>query len=371
MRRTLADASDASNEADEQTAVRRISQLLYASQSRKRKIGESPMPLRMESLYAAGKPRPTWTHLSVIDLSHISFRGVEAPPLDVGAARRPTPRTGETERDPARARPAPPTPPPEPTMHPLMDWMLRRAGLDADAYRASAMQRRLPACLRQLRVDNPTAARELLERRPERLTFALSTILIGVSGFFRDPPVFDHLARATLPALLQRRPALRVCSVGSSAGHELYSVAMLLAEAGALGPADLLGLDCRADAITRARAGVFDADDLLGLGAARRERFFQADGGGSRLVARPELRTRLRWEQADILALVPEPRSRDLILFRNVSIYFNESHASVAWDRLAAALAPGGILVTGKAEKPPASLPFTRLAPSIYQKWPA
>lgn len=293
------------------------------------------------------------------NLAHIFFTGVEpvshawtsARP-DVGLDRQPTARERATGPD-------------DGSLDPLLAWMLERAGLRPSAYRPAAMQRRVSACLRQLRVASANSARELLERKPELLSFALNAVLIGVSEFFRDRAVFDYLEESALPELLRTREGLRVCSAGVSGGQELYSVAMLLAEAGVLGQSELLGVDCRADAIRRAGEGLFNADDMAGVEPSRLERFFRP--AGARWSVLPELTQRMHWRVQDLFAF-DAGGACDLILFRNVAIYFNEKHGVDVWTRLCGQLVPGGVLVTGKAEKPPASLPLTRLAPSIYLK---
>lgn len=252
-------------------------------------------------------------------------------------------------------------------MEPFIDWLLKRGGVAGDAYRPAAMQRRLAACLRQLRVGSPAAARELLERRPELATAALSAVLIGVSDFFRDEPVFAALGNQVLPALLGARGRARVCSVGCSAGQELYSVAIQLAELEGLKRSELLGVDCRRDAITRGISGVFGSHELGGVDAHRLTRFFLAEEDSWRI--RADLRERTRWRIADLFSFEPGG-GWDLILFRNVAIYLEDEHLLQAWERLVTSLAPGGFLVTGKAEKPPASLPLRRVAPCIYQWLP-
>jgi len=295
-------------------------------------------------------------------LQHISFTGVEQAALrPATGARVQTRLVNLVKKDP-------------PTvvrnldggvLDPLMTWMLERAGLKPAAYRPAAMQRRVPACLRQLRVTSPQSARQLLERNPEMLPFALSTVLIGVSEFFRDRTVFDYLESRVLPELMRTRYGLRVCSAGASGGQELYSVAMLLAEAGLLEHSELIGVDCRADAIERAGAGLFGADDMDGVESGRRDRFFHP--AGARWAVRPELKKRIRWETCDLLSF-EAGGACDLILFRNVAIYFKADHGMAVWTRLCAQLTPGGFIMTGKAETPPSSLPLTRVAPSIYRK---
>lgn len=299
------------------------------------------------------------------NLAHISFTGVEQTQrtLVVPNFRYPSvtlkhPPGAEGSAGKTRTEAVEP-------MEPLMEWMLRRAGLQPAAYRTSAIQRRVPACLRQLRVSSVHSARKLLEKKPELLPHVLNTVLVGVSEFFRDRPVFDYLAEAVLPELLKTRDGLKVCGAGVSGGQEMYSIAILLAEAGVLAQSTLLGVDCRVDAIRSARKGHFKSDDLAGVTPERRERFFQRVEG--KWEAIPVLKKRIQWQMQDLLGL-DTGGVCDLILFRNVAIYLNNGHGAMAWTRICDQLAPGGYLVTGKAEKPPASLPLTRVVPSIYRK---
>lgn len=292
---------------------------------------------------------------TVIDLSHISFEGVAVGAgAGVAAARRPRAQ-----------RPAARSAEPQPAPHPFLVWLLAQAGLDHRAYRTSALERRLPACLRQLRTTTPEEARALLEQRPERVPFALGTILIGVSEFFRDEAVFRALGEEVLPGLLREKAALRICSVGCSNGQELYSVAIQLAELGALERCQLLGLDCRAEAVARAEAGLFTANEVKNIREERLRRFFHPEDGRWRVA--PALRAATRWRGEDLFGLPTEREPFDLILCRNVMIYLAPAHAARAWELLRARLRNGGFLVTGKAEEPPPSLPFLRIARSIHR----
>lgn len=274
-------------------------------------------------------------------------------------------RTFTRSRVVMRRAPAEGEPGEEATEDPLMAWLLERGGVRPAAYRPAVMRRRLPACLRQLRVPSASSARVLLERRPGLLALALNSVLIGVSDFFRDEGVFDFLETTVLPELLRTRAGLSVCAAGVSNGQELYSVAMLLAEAGALEDSALLGIDCRLDAVRRAREGRFGAAEMGRVGPGRRERFFHAADGCWQVAS--ELRDRMRWRAEDVSGFVPDAPC-DLILFRNVAIYFTGEQCASVWTRLCDGLAPGGFLVTGKAEKPSAHLPLTRVAPSVYRK---
>ena len=210
-------------------------------------------------------------------------------------------------------------------------WTLDRAGLDAAAYRPQPLVRRLPACLRVLKVRSPHAARKLLERKPRFLAKAVSALLIGVTEFFREPDVFEFLGTQVLPAWAARNPRRRIWSAACSTGAELYSMAALLGEAGLLEGSYLLGSDCRGDAIEHARRGLYDATLLRLVPWAMRERHFEPAGQHWRPVE--ALRRHVHWKVADLLAGVEEG-PWDIIFWRNVAIYL---HPCAAGDDLAAA----------------------------------
>ena len=239
----------------------------------------------------------------------------------------------------------------------FLRWLLSRFGLDLRHYKPQTLGRRLPACLRALRVGSVAQARALLRRQPHLAGTALDALLIGVTSFFRDEPIFDTLLRRTLPDLLRRRradagaPSFRVWSAGCSDGAELYSVAMLLVELGELDPfgVDLVGTDCRPEALDRAAAGAFDESGVKGVPPALLRRYFGFDGGRYRIQR--ALRAAVRWRCADALAAA-ENGPWDLVLCRNVAIYLQPEATAGLWASLAAALRPGGALVLGKAERP-------------------
>ncbi len=248
---------------------------------------------------------------------------------------------------------------------PFVRWVLARAGLKPDAYRPEPLARRVRACLRALRVSSTDDAEQLLASVPELLPRATSALVIGVTEFFRDAVVFQALAEEVLPALLRRAPGITVGSLACADGRELYSVAMLLAERGALGQSRLWGLDCRSDALAAARAGYFGRQDVVGLPDGYRERFFTSERGENRV--HPNLRAAVEWIHGDILA-APPLAPCNLLLFRNASMYFTWESAAAAWRVAVALLRPGGFVVLGKAERPAGALPLTRCGPYIYRR---
>lgn len=243
--------------------------------------------------------------------------------------------------------------------------LFEQAGLRLDDYRLETLKRRIPACLRALRVDSASRACEAVDRQGELLKVAVSALVIGVTSFFRDPTVFAMIAESFLPEVLRRSSNPRIWSVGCSDGPELYSIAMLLAERGAVQRSTLLGTDCRADAIARARDGRYDTASLKGVPAPFLGRYFAPHGAAWQI--HPFLRASTQWRTGNALC-TPEPGSWDLILCRNMAIYLQPEAAGRLWARLGESLRPGGILVTGKAERPYGAAGLVPVAPSVYQR---
>jgi chemotaxis methyl-accepting protein methylase len=264
----------------------------------------------------------------------------------------------------------------------FLRWLFDRVGLPFRHYKTETLARRLPACLRAVRGTDVRHARSLILRQPHLAWAAVGMVVIGVTSFFRDAAVFEALREDALPDLLARRcrelavaggrgsvaPPLRVWSAGCSDGAELYSVAMLLAEWGALGPgrAELLGTDCRPDAITRAAAGGFDAAALRNVPPSLRERYSTADGSGGFRVS-GVLRRATAWRTGDVLA-APEPGPWDVVLCRNLAIYLQPQAAEALWNRLSGALRPGGLLVLGNAERPLGARGLLPVGPCLYRR---
>jgi chemotaxis methyl-accepting protein methylase len=290
---------------------------------------------------------------TMFDLRHVCFEGRPVVGRCHGAARS----AGNSIVSSHSLRPT--TAP----AHGFVAWVMSRAGLDAKLYRHHPLARRLPACLRALRVGSADDARELLEDRPDLLPVAVNSLLIGVTEFFRDSHVFDNLRTSVLPDLANRRP-LRVWSVGCSTGEELYSVAILLAEAGLLSGSFLLGTDCRIEAVERARFAVYRDATVGTLPDTIRERYFEPAGNRWRVI---EPLRQAHWEAAHLGVTVADG-PWDMILWRNMAIYLNPGPAEMLWGRLSRALAPGGFLIVGKAERPPSGLELMPVCRCIYRR---
>lgn len=247
----------------------------------------------------------------------------------------------------------------------FVNWIMRRAGLTPGDYKPGTLARRLPACLRALRCNDTMTARKQIERHPALAAAAVNALVIGVTSFFRDPPVFRLLQDQVLPDLLDRSGTLRVWSVGCSEGQEVYSLAMVLAELNALFRVRLLGTDCRETAVRRAATGIYNDEEVRSIPADLRDRHFVPQGHAWRAL--DALRQSIHFRLGDALRFV-EPGAFDMICCRNMAIYLHPQAAGRLWQALENALRPGGVLVLGKAETPVGAGRMTVVGSNVYRR---
>ncbi|MDA1192167.1 MAG: tetratricopeptide repeat protein [Candidatus Poribacteria bacterium] len=184
-------------------------------------------------------------------------------------------------------------------------------------------------------------------------------LTINETYFFRDARQFDVFRTILVPQRIrerQREKTLRIWSAGCSTGEELYSIAILL-DLHIPELADwnvtLLGTDVNPENVRRARDGRYREWSFRGVDARVREQYFQGDGKEWRVIDR--IRKRVRFEVSNLVAdAIPDPlneiHSMDVILCRNVFIYFDSATVRTVAERMIRTLMPGGYLVTGHAE---------------------
>lgn len=203
--------------------------------------------------------------------------------------------------------------------------------------------------------DLPALARMLMTGADAALADAVVTALLNnETFFFRDAPAFEQLRSGALEALRVERAATRrlsLWSAGCSTGQEAYSLAMLFADAGSRWDGwtiDIVATDICAAAIARARAGRYSQFEIQrGLPAKAMLHWFEQVGEDWRVT--PALAKRLRFKRHHLLE-APPPGRFDVILCRNVLLYFGADRRAEAFERLAGALAPDGYLMLGAGE---------------------
>ncbi len=253
----------------------------------------------------------------------------------------------------AGAAPAEPTDRDE--LRDLLERIHERSGIDFGSYKPATILRRLRG--RMNATARPTLAEyaDYLESDPEEYARLINSLLIKVTEFFRDPALFDYLREQVLPELVaearREKRELRIWSAGCSTGEEAYSVAIAVAETigAASGSPDvrIFATDIDREAVAFARRGTYPPAVLKGLPAGARDRYFVPSDGGYEVAKR--LRGMMVFGEHDLGERAPFPRI-DLLLCRNVLIYFTAPMQRLALETFAFSLRPGGRLVLGTSE---------------------
>jgi len=209
----------------------------------------------------------------------------------------------------------------------LLEYLARTRSFDFAGYKPASVMRRVTKRMHEIGVEGFTEYIDYLEVHPDEFEALFNTILINVTGFFRDREAWDHLETVALPRILDARgpgEPIRVWSAGCAAGQEAYSAAMLFAEA--LGADEfasrvkVYATDVDEDALAQARLGTYSAKEVADVPEALRERYFLRDEG--RFVFRKDLRTTMIFGRNDLVQDAPISRI-DLLMCRNTLMYFN------------------------------------------------
>ena len=198
-----------------------------------------------------------------------------------------------------------------------------------------------------------------LQSDPRRVDALAAATTIAESYFFRDSAQFTWLRREALPLLLASEDRLRVWSAGCAGGEEPYSIAILLREMGHRGAATIVGSDLSPDVLVRARRAVYSRWALRSVAPEIIRRWFRQTLGEFALD--PEVRGSVRFVEHNLAAdPFPPPASgfeqADLIVCRNVLIYFDRATVARVAERMLQALQPDGWLLLGASDPPIAEL---------------
>lgn len=264
-------------------------------------------------------------------------------------------RIGEVLCDLLSGSPVPARPAADPTLDLLLQEVRSRSGIDFGSYRQPTILRRLQRRMAAIGARTMEEYLAHLELYPEEYERLASSFLIKVTEFFRDPETFEHLRQHLLPEIVSRAHAqdnqIRIWSAGCSTGEEAYSLAMVLSEV--LGPkrdqfhVRVFATDADADAIAFARRGIYPGTALMRVDRELLGRYFTEEQGDY-LIAKT-LRSMIVFGQHDLGQRPPFPHV-DLILCRNVLIYFTAEMQARALQLFAFSLRHEGYLVLGKSE---------------------
>jgi two-component system CheB/CheR fusion protein len=236
----------------------------------------------------------------------------------------------------------------------LLEFIHESRGFDFTGYKRSSIERRVAKRMTDVGVERYEDYIDYLELHPEEFASLFNTVLINVTGFFRDPQTWEFLATNVIPELVRGRPAdvpIRVWCAGAASGEEAYTLAMVLVRV--LGEeafqerVKIYATDIDEQALDIARHGAYSPRQIEDVPREALERFFERTD--QRYVFRKDLRRCVIFGRNDLVQDAPISRI-DLLVCRNTLMYFTAEAQSQILRRFHFALDADGILVLGKSE---------------------
>ena len=242
------------------------------------------------------------------------------------------------------------------TLDTLLEFVKESRGFDFTGYKRSSIQRRVAKRMGEVGIDPERYDEyiDYLELHAGEFAELFNTILINVTGFFRDPPTWERLATEILPQLLSSRAddaPLRVWCAGCASGEEAYTVAMVLARV--LGDqafrerVKIYATDVDEEALDLARHGAYLPRQVEDMPGDALERFFERTD--QRFVFRKDLRRSVIFGRNDLVQDAPISRI-DMLVCRNTLMYFTAETQAQILRRFQFALDEDGVLLLGKSE---------------------
>ena len=239
------------------------------------------------------------------------------------------------------------------TLKELLQELAEQRNFDVRGYKKTTLERRFRRRMFQLNVGTYGAYGHYIREHPDEINELLNTLLINVTEFLRDPPAWEILRHEMLPSLLKGlKPghSFRAWSAGCASGEEAYSIAMLLSQHFGTRIQDydikIYGTDVDEDALSIARRGEYSVDAARRVPPEWRDKYLHGKG---LLRVNREIRRLVIFGRSNLGQDAPISHV-NLLVCRNVLIYFDSDLQKQILARLHYALEPGGILFLGKSE---------------------
>jgi two-component system CheB/CheR fusion protein len=242
----------------------------------------------------------------------------------------------------------------DPALEDLLAYIKRARGFDFTGYKRTTLGRRIHKRMQEVSLEEYPDYLDVLEAAPEEFDLLFNTILINITRFFRDPPVWDYIQHELVPRIVGETAPdspIRVWSAGCATGEEAYTLAMVLAQA--LGEKDYLrrvkifATDVDEEELDTARHAVYSEKQVASVPEGLLNRFFER--AGTSHIFRKDLRRSVIFGRNDLARDAPISRL-NLLTCRNTLMYFNGETQNAILRRLHLALLDGSYLALGKSE---------------------
>ncbi|MFT8447577.1 MAG: protein-glutamate O-methyltransferase CheR [Liquorilactobacillus nagelii] len=247
------------------------------------------------------------------------------------------------------------------------NWVQAKLGIKLTAYKQRQMQRRIGNIMRTTGAKTLEEYAHVLETDAQARKAFIEHLTINVTEFYRNRDLFDVFEKQLLTTIIPKFPNPKIWSAACSEGAEPYTLAMIL-EKHHLQGAKIIATDIDDDILAKAHQGCYRKDQLKNIAPADLNKYFTAVAG-DRYQVTSGLKKQIVFKKQDLLKNLYE-KNCQVIVCRNVTIYFKPEIRDEVYQKFSDSLVTGGILFTGATETInfPEQFNLRKLDSFIYQK---
>lgn len=229
----------------------------------------------------------------------------------------------------------------------LKKWVLREFKINLSAYKSNQLHRRILSLMSRVGVNTVDEYIALLKKDESQRQKFLDFITINVTEFFRNPEIFSELKNKIESQLLPKEKNLKIWSAACSIGAEPYSIAMILENLKQKGRHSILATDIDQNILERAKKGEYVSSEIKNVKKEYLQKYFTQIK--DKYIMDPKIKSMVTFKRHDLI-LDNYGKGFDLIVCRNVVIYFNQDVKNEIYRKFSASLKPGGLLFVGATE---------------------
>ncbi|HSN59084.1 MAG TPA: protein-glutamate O-methyltransferase CheR [Clostridiaceae bacterium] len=226
-------------------------------------------------------------------------------------------------------------------------WVFREFKIDLSAYKSKQLHRRIESLMKRSKADSIELYIDMLKKDPSQQQKFLDFITINVTEFFRNPSVFEDFRKNVEDYASKGNRQLKIWSAACSIGSEPYSIAMMLDEMLRGKDYFILATDIDSTILARAKIGEYSEHEVKNVSSDYRVKYFTRTG--DMYTIKPELKKRITFKKHDLIRDEYE-MNFDIIVCRNVVIYFKQETKDELYRKFSKSLKKGGLLFVGSTE---------------------
>jgi chemotaxis protein methyltransferase CheR len=224
----------------------------------------------------------------------------------------------------------------------------KKTGINLSLYKEAQMKRRLTSLYEKKGYTNFKDFFTEIEKETGLLNEFLDRMTINVTEFFRNEKRWAVLQNKIFPRLLDQNNRLKIWSAACSTGEEPYTIAMVLSNYLPLSEISIKATDIDDNAIAKAKLGIYPERSLNEVPQPIKQKYFTKEGDF--YTVSPQIKSKVSFKKHNLLADQYDA-NHDLIVCRNVMIYFTEEAKEEIYHNFSSALRPGGVLFVGSTEQ--------------------